>query len=98
MKHTTYNIKHETRNTKHEAQNMFHDSSFMVRKHGQAAMTAVLILLFVSLAAEAGVEDGVYRLLRNKNLSPAYSVTLNGATADTIVTNISSAKKEIKTV
>ena len=105
---------------------MFHDSSFMVRKHGQAAMTAVLILLFVSLAAvfgasalalreakaarnnessrfayfaaEAGVEDGVYRLLRNKNLSPAYSVTLNGATADTIVTNISSAKKEIKTV
>ena len=76
---------------------MFHDSSFMVRKHGQAAMTAVLILLFVSLAAvfgasalalreakaarnnessrfayfaaEAGVEDGVYRLLRSKNLS-----------------------------
>ena len=46
-------------------------------------------------AAEAGVDDAAYRLKRGKNLTSSFSVTLNGATANIIVTTIG-AEKEIK--
>ncbi|MDO8523046.1 MAG: choice-of-anchor R domain-containing protein [bacterium] len=46
-------------------------------------------------AAEAGIDDAVYRIKRGKNLSSSYSVSLNGATADIDVTNISSNERRI---
>lgn len=46
-------------------------------------------------AAEAGIDDAVYRLKRGKNLSSSYSVSLNGATANIDVTNISSNERNI---
>src|SRR3989344_3173511 len=45
--------------------------------------------------AEAGIEDAVYRLMRGKNLSSSYSVTLNNATANIEVTDIAASQKEI---
>ncbi|MDP2668566.1 MAG: choice-of-anchor R domain-containing protein [bacterium] len=45
--------------------------------------------------AEAGIDDAVYRLLRGKNLSSSYTISLNGATADIDVTNISSNTRRI---
>lgn len=38
-------------------------------------------------AAEAGIDDAVYRLNRGKNLSSSYSISLNGASADIEVTS-----------
>lgn len=46
-------------------------------------------------AAEAGVDDAVYRLKRGKNLTSSFSILLNGATANTIITT-SGSTKEIK--
>lgn len=43
-------------------------------------------------AAEAGVEDAVYRLKRGKNLTSSFSITLNGATTTTTVTTFGSTK------
>ena len=41
---------------------------------------------FSFFAAEAGVDDAVYRLKRGKNLTSSFTITLNGATAPTIIT------------
>ena len=46
-------------------------------------------------AAEAGIDDAIYRLLRGKNLSSSYAVSLNGATADINVTNVSNNTRRI---
>lgn len=43
-------------------------------------------------AAEAGVDDAVYRLKRAKNLTSSFNLTLNGATANTTVTTSGSTK------
>jgi len=47
-------------------------------------------------AAEAGVDDAIYRIKRNKNVSLSFSLALNGATATTTVANLPFNKKEIK--
>lgn len=39
-------------------------------------------------AAEAGIEDAVYRSRRNKNLAPSFVVTLNNATSVTTISTI----------
>ena len=92
-------------------------------KRGQAAMTAVIFLLFILLSilgavsnlalkeakgaergfrgrtaffsAEAGVEDAVYRLKRGKNIASSFTISLNGSTASTTVSDIMGGK-EIK--
>src|SRR5262245_14602852 len=46
-------------------------------------------------AAEAGIEDAVYRLSSGKNLSSSYSISLNGATANIEVTTVSSSERKI---
>ena len=46
-------------------------------------------------AAEAGLDDAVYRLKRGKNLVSSFSVSLNGASA-AINTTTAGATKEIK--
>lgn len=46
-------------------------------------------------AAEAGIDDAVYRLKRGKNLSSSYAVSLNGATANINVTTVSGSEKKI---
>lgn len=45
-------------------------------------------------AAEAGLEDAVYRLKRGKNITSSFSLSLNGGTSNTIVTS-SSGRKDI---
>lgn len=52
---------------------------------------------FSFFAAEAGVEDAVYRLKRGKNLPSSFTITLNGASAPTTVTT-NGGVKEIKSV
>lgn len=47
-------------------------------------------------SAEAGIEDAVYRLLRNKNLSASFAVSLNGTISTVTATDISSSQKIIK--
>ncbi len=47
-------------------------------------------------AAEAGVDDSVYRLKNNKNVSSSFSISLNGSTATTTVADLPFGKKEIK--
>ncbi|MEK7559968.1 MAG: hypothetical protein AAB522_01550 [Patescibacteria group bacterium] len=97
--------------------------NFQKQKRGQAAMSAVIFLLFILLsilgaishlalkesrgaernfrgkiaffAAEAGVEDAVYRLKRGKNVSSSFAILLNGSTATTTISDISGGK-EIK--
>src|SRR3989344_1290140 len=51
---------------------------------------------FTFFAAEAGIDDAIYRLFRNKLLSSNFSVSLNGATAGIAVTDVSASQKEIK--
>ncbi len=46
-------------------------------------------------AAEAGVEDAVYRLKRGKNVTASFSLTINGATATTTVATPIPSRKEI---
>ncbi|OHB03601.1 MAG: hypothetical protein A3B03_02675 [Candidatus Zambryskibacteria bacterium RIFCSPLOWO2_01_FULL_42_41] len=52
---------------------------------------------FSFFAAEAGVDDAVYRLKRGKNLTSSFTITLNGATAPTIITT-NGGVKEVKSV
>ena len=90
---------------------------------GQAALIAVILMLFIMLsavfgassvalkeakvatentrsrysffAAEAGIDDAAYRLKRGKNLTSSFTILLNGATANIVVTT-SGQTKEIK--
>ncbi len=96
------------------------------RQGGQAAMTAVILMLFIMLAAvfgvtslalkeakvsvedtksrftffasEAGVDDAIYRLKRNKNITSSFSLLLNGASATTTVTTDSFGNDIIRAV
>src|SRR3989344_2019070 len=49
-------------------------------------------------AAEAGIEDAVYRLVSGKNLSSSYTISLNGAMADIEMTTLSGSERIIKAV
>lgn len=49
-------------------------------------------------AAEAGVDDAVYRFKRGKKIGSSFSVSLNGASADISVSSISSSVRQITAV
>src|SRR3989344_8798985 len=50
----------------------------------------------VFFAAEAGMEDAVYRLVRGKSVNSSYLLTLNGATVDITISDVSASQKKIK--
>lgn len=98
-------------------------SCFMLQERGQAAITAVIFLLAITLSvlaaisgfalketkgaernfrsrvsfftAEAGVDDVVYRLMRGKNVSSSFSISLNGSTSTTTVSDVLGAKQVV---
>src|SRR3989344_2173381 len=46
-------------------------------------------------AAEAGVDDAVYRFKRGKNIGASFSITLNDATADVAISTVSPSRRKI---
>ncbi len=49
-------------------------------------------------AAEAGVDDAVYRFKRGKNISSSFSLSLNGASSDVTISSLSPTIREITAV
>lgn len=75
---------------------VFGVSSLAINEH--AVATEDLKSRNSFFAAEAGVDDAVYRFKRGKNIGSSFAITLNDATADIEVSTISSSHRKITAI